>query len=178
MEIWKDIKGFEGLYQISSEGRVKSLPKKSGSCYRGERILKTETRLTKDGYCRANLQKDGKATDKRVNRLVAETFIPNPENKPTVNHKNGIKTDNRVENLEWSTREENMQHAYDNKLKVAAAGSGNVHAKLKDDDVREIRKCYVKGSREFGTVALAKKFGVTPRVINLVIHNKSYKNVY
>lgn len=178
MEIWKDVKGYEGLYQVSSEGRVKALPKMSGSCYRKEKILKTQNRLTKDGYCRANLQKDGKAKDTRVNRLVAETFIPNPENKPTVNHKNGIKTDNRVENLEWATREENMQHAYNNHLKVSSAGSSNVNSKLTDDEVRDIRKTYKRYSKEFGTVALAKKYNVTHRVINLIVNDKSYKNVY
>jgi NUMOD4 motif/HNH endonuclease len=178
MELWKDVKGYEGLYQVSNQGRVKSLRKMSGSCYRKERILKTQTRLTKDGYCRASLNRHGKARDVRVNRLVAEIFLPNPENKPTVNHKNGIKSDNRVENLEWETREENMQHAYDNRLKVSSAGSGNVHSKLTDEDVREIRKIYKRYSKEFGTVALAKRFNVTHRVINLIINNKSYKNVY
>ena len=113
----------------------------------------------------------------RVNRLIAQAFIPNPENKPTVNHKNGNKLDNRVENLEWMTREENMQHAYDNALKKPTRGPFNAQAKLSESDVRYIRKHYKRQDKTFGTVGLAKKFGTSPRVIGLIVRGLSYKNV-
>lgn len=113
MEVWKDIKGYEGRYQISSLGRVKSLPKKMG---RGVGYT-TNTRLLKhavnrNGYCILNLCKGGKVTFKQVHRLVAEAFIPNTENREQVNHINGIKTDNRAENLEWCTNGENQAHRH------------------------------------------------------------------
>ena len=105
-EIWRDIAGYEGLYQVSNCGRVKSF-------YRGGRILKQSL---KRGYMFVELYLNTNGKIHIVHRLVAQAFIPNPLNKLEVNHINGIKTDNRVENLEWVTRSENEQHAYDTGL--------------------------------------------------------------
>ena len=102
-EIWKDITGFEGLYQVSNLGRVKSLPRKN---HPNETIRKIAT--DKKGYSRVNLIKDGKNHTKKVHRLVAEAFIPNPENKPSVDHINCNKSDNRVSNLRWYTYSEQV----------------------------------------------------------------------
>lgn len=175
-EIWKPIKGYEGLYEISNLGRVKSCRKWSGTCFRQEKMLSNE-RLTKDGYVRVNLHRDNRGHEFRVHRLVAEHFIPNPTHKDTVNHIDGNKLNNTASNLEWADRHEQLNHAYRLKLKQAHRGSSNTQAKLTDDDVRYIRKHYIRNSREFGTVALSKKFGVSNRVIGLVVAGKSYKNV-
>lgn len=98
MEEWKMVVGYEGVYQVSSEGRVKN-------AY--GHILKPDT--ARNGYKRVKFFDKKKFS---VHRLVAIAFIPNPQNKEVVNHKNGIKADNRVDNLEWSTWGENEKHAY------------------------------------------------------------------
>ena len=115
VEVWKDVNGFEGHYQISNLGRVKSLRRKFLCGNGGYRILdETIAKLTKDnkGYYRKCLLNHGYKKSERIHRLVAKHFIPNPQNKPQINHINGIKTDNRVENLEWATNGENQSHAY------------------------------------------------------------------
>lgn len=105
MEIWKDIIGYEGRYQVSNLGRVKSLNYNNTN---KEKILKPKKES--NGYLRVNLSKNGKAKMHSVHRLVAIAYIPNPENKETVNHKNENKEDNRVENLEWMTSYENNRY--------------------------------------------------------------------
>ena len=104
MEEWKDIKGFEGVYQISSEGKVKSLERycksKNGSVrLKKELILKPF--MNTNGYCFVVLRLNNEYKTKSIHRLVAETFIPNPDNLPCVNHKDEVKSNNSVSNLEW-----------------------------------------------------------------------------
>ena len=113
-EIWKDIDGYEGMYQISNLGRVKSLERKDrmGRLVK-EKIIKPKD--DKDGYKRLILYKDGKGKNYRIHRLVATTFIPNPENKPQVNHKDCNVSNNNVDNLEWVISLENNNHGDHNK---------------------------------------------------------------
>ena len=109
MEIWKDIEGYEGLYQVSSLGRVKSLSRRDRlNRVIQEKILKPQ--LHRTGYLQVILCKEGKRRSYLVHRLVAETFIDNPEDKSQVNHKDEDKTNNKVENLEWMTARENTNY--------------------------------------------------------------------
>ena len=119
-EVWKDIVGFEGLYQVSNLGRVKTLPrnikrfcKYNYHCYTTkEKLLKFSNNKNTKGYDYVGIWKNNKMYNLQVHRLVAKAFIPNPNNYPIINHINGIKTDNRVENLEWCTYAHNMKEAY------------------------------------------------------------------
>ena len=111
-EIWKPIKGFEGLYEVSNMGNVRSLDRHviNDNQYR---LLKGKPKkpcLTSDGYLITNLSKNGQVKTYFVHRLVAEAFIPNPNVLPFIDHINTIKTDNRVENLRWCTQKENCNN--------------------------------------------------------------------
>lgn len=129
MEEWKDIKGYEGLYQISNKGRVKSLAKEIitnngySVCTKkyGEKILKPQH--NQKGYQQIGLHCDGKTSRKMIHRLVAEAFIPNPYNLPQVNHKDECKDNNVVENLEYCTNDYN--HNYGTGIKRAADKNRN-----------------------------------------------------
>ena len=108
-EIWKDIEGYEGLYQVSSHGRVKSLEREYTQ-WNGSAQITRHTKekirgqfIERDGYAQVVLSKDGHAFTRRVHRLVAKAFIPNPDNLPFVNHKDETPSNNHVENLEWCT---------------------------------------------------------------------------
>lgn len=118
-EIWKPIKEYEGLYEVSNLGRVRSLDKIVKK-WDGERLLKgrvLKENIGKFGYRKSILTKNHKAKTLLLHRLVANTFIPNPENKPQVNHIDGNKGNNNVDNLEWVTASENVKHAYSTELK-------------------------------------------------------------
>ena len=166
-EEWRDVVNYEGLYQVSNFGRVKSFHRKK------VRLLDLETDL--NGYIRCGLYKNGKTRHAFVHVLVAQAFIQNPENKSDVNHINGIKADNRVENLEWTTRSENIRHAFD--MGLRKTGCEHHMAKFTADQVREIRRDCVPGDPELGFKAFARKFNVTPKIIENAYYHISYKDV-
>lgn len=172
-EIWRDIEDYDELYQVSNFGRVRSWINNSNNRRKIPKILKSAK--NKHGYLYVNLCKKGKQRVLRVHRLVAQAFIPNPENKPEINHINGIKTDNRVSNLEWITQKENIAHAIKNNL--IPLGELRYNAKLTNEQVKKIRQQYIPYSQEFGTHALARKYAVSRKTIISIVHHKSYKNI-
>ena len=118
-EVWKPVKDFEGLYEVSKHGRIKSVERTRIGKHGGitpvrERVLKQH--VDRFGYCRVTLYKDGKRHYLKSHRVVAMAFIPNADGKPEINHKDGNKTNNDVSNLEWNTALENRRHAYANGL--------------------------------------------------------------
>ena len=117
-EVWKDIPGYEGLYQVSSAGRVKSYPRRMHNYTKPGRVLKQQHNNSGYLYCGLTDLNGNRDSLCFVHRLVALTFIDNPDNLPCVNHKNCDKEDNRVDNLEWITQQENILHFRKNQLSV------------------------------------------------------------
>jgi hypothetical protein len=171
--IWKDIPGYEGLYQVSNDGKVKSCERivpvaTSGKQKVTEKLLKQSIDR---GYARVTLSYKGKTIRKTVHHFVALCFIPNPESKKFINHINGVKTDNTVSNLEWCTSSENERHSYSVLKKI------NSQRKLTTKEVEEIRINAVKGVNKSlrGNIdALAEKYNVNRSTIHNVINKVCY----
>lgn len=166
MEIWKNVVGFEEQYEISNLGNLRSKERFVKHWRGGERKYKSNfknIRLNDKGYFRCNLKNEGKRYDFTIHRLVALAFIPNEENKPQINHKNGIKTDNRVENLEWCNQSENVTHAVKNRL---------IKTKLTDEQAKEIFNSQLSNRK------LAKIYNVTHGIIWRIKNKKAYKHLW
>lgn len=165
---WVDIKGYEGIYQISHAGTVRSLARSNG--YGSRRETRDVNITHKKGYEVLTLSKNGKAKMFFVHRLVADAFIIKPEGKVEVNHKDGNKLNNYWWNLEWVTKSENQVHA--RKLGLQGGSRTNT-AKLTEDKVREIRRLYPRlNSRQ-----LAEKYGVGQSTICKIINYQYWKYV-
>ncbi len=168
-EIWRDIAGYDGMYQISNYGRVKSFK------YGKWRILKPS--LHTGGYLYVTLSKYNKVKHRYIHILVAKAFIPNPDGKPEVDHRYGNKFDNYVENLRWVTSKENSKNTKVLGLRKIQQGEELANARLNADLIHEICEIHVPYDREFGASALARKYGVGTTTILNVIKGKTYKNV-
>lgn len=171
MEKWLPIIGFDGEYLCSNLGNFKSVGKvEFGNrriCKRKERFLKTSK--DSSGYLQIGLSKNGKQTRYLAHRLIAQTFLGLDSERKFVNHKNGIKDDNRIENLEWVNRSENAKHSFRIGLQ-SNKGEKHPSAKLSWDIVNEIRKKYVP--RKYSTYKLAKEYGVSATNIKDIVNNK------
>lgn len=175
-EVWKDIKGYAGYYQVSNFGKVRSLDRTDnlGRKRKGKTLSPI---LDKFGYCSVNLLKNSFAQKFKVHRLVANAFLENPSNYSEINHKDENKQNNYACNLEWCDRKYNMNygsmtHDFHSKR---ASGEKNGRSVLTNELVSEIKNTYKKGSKEFGLVALSKKFGVCPSQIGNIVRGESWK---
>ena len=176
MEVFKEVKDYEGIYFVSNLGNVKSVDHycsgRNGSGKQSGRILKQH--ICFKGYSRVSLSFNGKRFSTGAHRLVALTFIPNTENKPQVNHINGIKTDNRVENLEWCTNKENQIHAIINKLVKHNTCEKHHMSKLTNKQVLNIRGLYKIG---FTNKELAKDHNISNSAMSKILTNQTYINI-
>lgn len=169
-EQWRDIINYEGLYQVSNMGRIMSLRE-------NYKRIKRCTVNDANYVCVSLRDKNGKDKVHRVHRLVAEAFLPNLEKKPFVNHKNSIRSDNRVENLEWVSHKENIRHSFDFGYGKALSGVNHACAKLDAKSVRYMRDNFVPGDKKYGINAMARQFGVSGAVVHAIVHKKSYLDV-
>ena len=162
----RNVVGYEGRYVVDDEGNVFSV--------KSNRYLASVK--MESGYLYVHLHKgDGNSKLKRVHRIVADAFIDNPRHYEQVNHINGDKTDNRVANLEWVTREQNMKHAIDNGLFITS-GENNPSAKLNWEKVQRIREEYKRGDKECGTNGLSRKYGVTGMMIGKIVRHECWRD--
>lgn len=167
-EIYKDIIGYEGFYQVSNLGNVKRLNyRNSGK----ERCLKNY--LSHIGYYKICLSKNSKVITVNVHRIISQAFIPNPENKSQVNHKDGNKLNNNVENLEWVTSKENTQHAHNIGLINTSKGEDRNFSKLTEKQVLEIRKIGKLKTQ----IELSRIYNVNQSLISYVLNNKIWKHI-
>lgn len=201
-EEWRDVVGYEGVYSVSNLGRIRrnapAARGRVGMCKPG-RIMSQS--LNEFGYCRKmRLTKDGMTKQHWPHRIVATAFIgPPPTPSHTVNHRNGIKTDNRPQNLEWATIAENNRHAIQMGLnrplhsrrkpdwgkgrrngkytrpESTPRGSGHSNAKLSEDSVTDIRSKYSQGGTSYS--ALAAEYGVDKSLISLIVKRKIWTHI-
>ncbi|PGA79627.1 hypothetical protein COL94_28860 [Bacillus wiedmannii] len=171
--ITKDIKGYEGLYEIAENGKifrkecVIEYADKNGRKHNKKIKRKELKQHVHEGGCQVSLSKNGKRKCVLIHRLIAQTFIPNTENKFQVNHVNGIKTDNRVSNLEWVDITENQKE-------TVKRGTKHTLSKLNDDDVKAILKMSANGISQ---MKISKVFNVSRSLISHVINGRCWSHV-
>jgi len=165
MEIWKPVIGYEGIYEVSNVGRVRTV--NSGYIF--------DAKPTQRGYIRVTLRKDGKKSSQFVHVLMLEAFIgPRPDGMVT-NHKNGNKSDNCLENLEWTTQKHNVHHAIELGNFFTPVGEQHGESKLTAKQVKKIRRQFAMGKHT--KAALGRQFGVSEVLIGLIVRRQAWKHL-
>lgn len=162
-EIWKDVVGYEGRYKVSNQGRLMSIINNP---------LIISLCLNYKGYECAVIRKNNVAKTIRVHRLIAEAFISNPLNLPQVNHLDGNKANNSLDNLEWSDNSGNQKHGYKLGLK-SSTGEKNGNCKLNTEKVKKIREMY--DTKQYKQADLAKMFNCTEGNISAIVIRRNWK---
>lgn len=175
-QIWKDIPNYEGRYQISNDGKVRSLERKvyleSRGIYRTVKGIILKGSPDTLGYPTVALWKDNKLDLRRIHRLVAEMYIPNPDNKPQVNHIDGDKTNNSYTNLEWVTMSENIKHAYKTNL-ADKRGEKHHNSTITNEQARQIKY----GHKDMKTKDIAKLYSISPATVCRIRSGERWKSI-
>lgn len=173
-EVWKDITGYEGYYQVSNLGRVKSIERTILNTKRKSVILSQAH--DKDGYCVTTISKEGKAKQYRTHRLVAQAFLDNPNHYKMVNHKDENKQNNNVNNLEWCDNKYNLAYGTGRRRAAIARSGEKSHLhKLTVEMVREIRTRYKRRSKDANALVLAKEYGIAEAEVLRIVQKTRWK---
>jgi len=162
-ERWKPVKGYEGHYEISDHGRVKSL----------KRNIILKTRKNRDGYRIVNLSENGKQDTFLVHRLMGISFIPNLNNLRCINHLDGIKENNVLDNIEWVTHSENLLHAYKIGLRLPTSGENNGMSTLTNKEVLEIRD--LKG--KYNQTEIGDLYGISQPAVSGILSKNTWASI-
>lgn len=178
MEIWKPVPGYEGYYEVSDLGSIRSVDRtikiRCASGLYDRKLAGHPIAQTLDGrglYLMVMLSRDGQNKKHLVHRLVAQAFIENPYGLPEINHKDENKRNNCVSNLEWCTHKYN--NTYGSK-QTAGRGEKNSQSKFSESVIRKLKSEYIKGDPEFGTLGLSKKYGISISHVSAIIHGSRW----
>ena len=174
-EIWKELEETGKAYAVSNLGRFKRLARKAGNKNLPERVLKLSP------YSNGYLQFSGTVNSKRItaisHRLVAKYFIPNPNDLPQVNHKNGVKTDNKVSNLEWSSVSDNILHSYHvtkNHIPRDMSGTNNTNCKVTEDTVLKVRELNKNG---VSNKEIMVRLSLSANTVTKIVTRRTWKHI-
>ena len=176
-DIWKPVKGYEGIYEVNKNSTVRSIDHLVVCKNRGRRIQKgrvLKTRISLKGYVQVSLSKNTVRFNTGVHRVAAIAFIPNPKNLPQVNHIDGNKQNNRIENLEWCTNSYNQNHAVKNKLINPNYGEKHHQAKLQNFEVQIARNLHYSGATN---IKLAKYYNISATAMSKILRKITYTNI-
>lgn len=176
-EIWLPVHGFEGFYEVSSDGQIRSLARVVKSRWGTDKHIRSVLKAfgkNSQGYQTVHLYRDGKCNKFYAHRLVAAAHIPNPYDLPQVNHIDGNKKNNTASNLEWCTASENCQHAVKEEIYRSAKGEQIFGAKVTEDAVRTIRLLASTGVMH---KVLAAQFGIGRKAITKIVNLQRWKHV-
>ena len=168
---WRDVKGYDGLYQVSDDGQVRSMDRvctgKRNRAIKGKVLKQTKTST---GYLKVELCKDGRKISTKVHRIVAMAFIENPDGKPNINHIDNNPLNNNVKNLEWCTQKENMIHA----RKIGAIKKKIMPRIATDEVIDSILEEHIPYDREHSIRAICRRKGISDATVYTAIQRRSY----
>jgi len=175
IEKWRDIKGYENYYQVSNIGNVRSLDRTVPHPVMGFKKGKPcKQHPNHNGYMRVGLHKLGNREQEFVHKLVGQAFVSNPNSKPQINHIDGDKLNNNVENIEWCTNKENCIHASNLGLRNPVRGIEHHNAKMNPEKVKDLRK---KRDEGWSYKQLCDLFGITKGVVGQIYHKRTWAYV-